>query len=73
MTEGVKIELERWIGPHGERVKLSESTPQSLRVGLAKLDGRKTDSCWITIEEAGILMVGGGPAGYVVYSFRLDG
>jgi hypothetical protein len=73
MTSGAQIELETWEGPLSKRELLPAATPQALHEALSRLDGHRTDSVWIEIENVGALSVGGGPAGFVVVSFPADG
>lgn len=73
VSSEAQIELEIWEGPLNRRERLSEATPQALRDALLRLDGDKTDSLWIEIEDVGALSIGGGPSAFVVVSFPSDG
>lgn len=73
MSSEAQIELEMWEGRRSKRERLSEATPRALREALLRLDGSKTDSLWIEIEDVGALSIGGGPSGFVVVSFPSDG
>ena len=73
MSSDAQIELEIWEGPLSKRERLPEPTAQALRDALSCLDGQRTDSVWIHIEDVGALCVGGGPSGFVVLSLPLDG
>ncbi|MDB6034200.1 MAG: hypothetical protein JWM16_4538 [Verrucomicrobiales bacterium] len=73
MSLHARIELETWDGPRTSRERLPEASPQGLREALCRLDGHRTDSCWIDIEDVGSLCVGGGPSRFVVVSFPSDG
>ena len=73
MTSEPQIELEIWDGSLNRRQRLSEPTPRALREALLRLDGHHIDCVWIEIESVGALTIGGGPAGFVVASFPLDG
>lgn len=68
-----QIELEIWEGPLSKRERLPDATPRALREALLRLDGSRTDSLWIEIEDVGALSIGGGPSGSVVVSFPSDG
>jgi hypothetical protein len=73
VTFDTKIELEIWEGVICKRELLSAATPPALREALARLDGDRIDSVWIEIEGIGALTVGGGPNGFVVVAFPVDG
>ena len=60
MSSNAQIELEVWEGPLSKRERLAEATPRALRDALSRLDGNRTDSVWIEIEEVGALTIGGG-------------
>src|SRR6266540_4506448 len=53
VSSDAQIELEMWEGPLGKRERLSEGTPRALREALSRLDGNRTDSVWIEIEDVG--------------------
>lgn len=73
VTSDAQIEVEKWHGTLNRRELLSKATPSALREALSRLDGNRLDCVWIEIEGVGALSIGGGPSGFVVVSFPLDG
>jgi hypothetical protein len=73
VTSDAQIEVEIWHGTLNRRQRLSEATPSALREALSRLDGNRVDCVWIEIEGVGALSIGGGPSGFVVVSFPMDG
>ena len=73
MSSEAQIELEIWEGPLSKRERLPEATAGALREALSRLDGQRTDSVWIEIQDVGALCIGGGPSRFVVVSFPSDG
>jgi hypothetical protein len=68
-----QIEVGICDGKLNRRQRLSEATASGLREALSRLDGNRIDCVWIEIESVGALCIGGGPSGFVVVSFPMDG